>query len=92
MLIEAPLREDGRATRRLLTGSIGKQASRRASGISLRRGEAQRDHGARRDGEPVARAAPLLRLAANGQAVAATSRHLGQAEGAAMSRRLRPRA
>jgi hypothetical protein len=28
-------------------------------------------------GELVARAAPLLRLAANGQAVAATSRHLG---------------
>jgi hypothetical protein len=29
-------------------------------------------------GELAARAAPLLRLAANGQAVAATSRHLGR--------------
>jgi len=44
---------------------------------SLRRGEAQRDHGACKDGELAARAAPLLRLAANGEAVAATSRHIG---------------
>jgi hypothetical protein len=59
--------QDDRASRRLLTGFDRRAGVAPRGQRLLRRGEAQRDHGACRAGEAVARAAPLLRLAANGR-------------------------
>jgi hypothetical protein len=70
------LEQEGRAITRLAAGSTGARRAPRGR-RQLRRGEAQRVSAACSDGQRGGKRRSTLRLAANGQAVAATSRHLG---------------